>query len=50
LESEKERDHKEDLKIDGRLMLEKYDEMVWNRFIWLRYGTVADSCRASNKI
>jgi len=36
-----ERDHLEDLGVDGRIILKwiKWDEEVWNGFIWLRTGT-----------
>jgi hypothetical protein len=42
-ESQKERDHYEDLDIGGRIILEwileRYDEVVWIGLIWLRIGT-----------
>ena len=36
-----ERDHLEDLGVDERIILKwiKWDEEVWNGFIWLRTGT-----------
>jgi hypothetical protein len=36
-----ERDHLEDLSVDGRIILTwiKWDEEVWNGFLWLRKGT-----------
>jgi hypothetical protein len=41
-ESQKELDQWEDLDVDGRIVLkwimEKYDGVVWTRFIWLRIG------------
>jgi hypothetical protein len=41
LESQKERDHQEDLDVGGRIMLksifERYDGVVWT-LIWLRIG------------
>jgi len=44
----KERDHAEDLGVDGRIILEwilgKYGGKVRTGFIWLRYGLVAGSC------
>jgi hypothetical protein len=43
LESQKERDHYEELDIGGTIILtrilEKYDGVVWAEFIWLRIGT-----------
>ena len=35
----KERDHLEDIVIDGRIIhiLRKWEEGVWVRIIWLRY-------------
>jgi hypothetical protein len=42
-ESQKKRDHQEDLKVGGRIMLkrilDKWDGVVWTGFIWLRIGT-----------
>jgi hypothetical protein len=42
-ESQKERDHWEDLDVGEmiifRWILEQYDEVVWTAFIWLRIGT-----------
>jgi hypothetical protein len=42
-ESQKQRDHKEDLDIGGRitlsLILEKLVGLVWTGFIWLRITT-----------
>jgi hypothetical protein len=44
----KERDHAEDLGVDGRIILEwilgKYGGKVRTGFIWLRYGLVVGSC------
>jgi hypothetical protein len=42
LESINERDHSEDLGVDGRIMfkyvLEKQDVRVWSGFVWIRIG------------
>jgi hypothetical protein len=42
-ESQEERDHWEDKNIGGwtilKLILERYDEMEWIEWIWLRIGT-----------
>jgi hypothetical protein len=42
-ESQKERDHWEDIHVDGQTMLswmlERYDWMLWTGMIWLRIGT-----------
>jgi hypothetical protein len=42
-ESQKERDHYENLDLGGRMIqewvLEKEDGVVWTGFIWLRIGT-----------
>jgi hypothetical protein len=44
-ESQKERDHWEDLDVGGRIILEwildKSDRVVWTGFIWLRIDTSA---------
>jgi len=36
----KERDHIEDLAIDGRIILERLVKGEWAIFVWLRLGTV----------
>jgi hypothetical protein len=42
-ESQKERDHKEDVDVGWRVIfkwiLEKYYGVIWTGFIWLRIGT-----------
>jgi hypothetical protein len=42
-ESHKEREHREDLDVGGRIilrcMLEKWDGVMWTGLIWLRIGT-----------
>jgi hypothetical protein len=42
-ESEKERDHWEDIDVGGwtilKWIIDRYDGMVWIRLIWLRIGT-----------
>jgi hypothetical protein len=42
-ESQKERDHWEDRDVGGwttlKLILDRYDGMVWSGLIWLRIGT-----------
>jgi hypothetical protein len=40
-ESQKERDHEEDLDIDGRITLKtEWGGGVWTGLIWLRIGTI----------
>jgi hypothetical protein len=43
LENLKERDHLEDIGIDGKVILEwilgKWDGKEWSGYIWLRIGT-----------
>jgi hypothetical protein len=41
-ESQRERDHREDEDVGGRIILKlylRYDEVVWTRLIWFRIGT-----------
>jgi hypothetical protein len=42
-ESQKERDHYEDLELGGRIklrwILERSDGVIWTGLIWLRIGT-----------
>jgi hypothetical protein len=42
-ENPNERDKSQDLRVDGRIILEwilkKLDGRLWNGFIWLRIGT-----------
>jgi len=44
LESLKERDHMEDVGVDGRIVLKwiwvKWGGKVWTGFIWLRIGKI----------
>jgi hypothetical protein len=53
VENLKGRDHSEDLKADGRIMLEwtlgKYDEKVWTEFMWLWTGTNGNEPSGSKK-
>jgi hypothetical protein len=48
----KGRHHSEDVGVDEKIILEwllgKQGEKLWTRFIWLRIGTVADSCEHDN--
>jgi hypothetical protein len=38
------------VKIILKLMLEKYNEVVWTRLIWLRIGASGGSCEHGNEI
>jgi len=49
----RERDHLEDLCVDGRIILRwilrKYDVEAWIGLIWLRIGQVVCTCKCSNE-
>jgi hypothetical protein len=49
----RERDHLEDLGVDGRIILKwifkKWDGEAWTGLIWLRIGQVAGACYCANK-
>jgi len=49
----RERDHLEDLGVDGRIILKwifrTWDGGVWTALIWLRTGQVAGCCKHTNE-
>jgi hypothetical protein len=52
-ESQKERDHHEDVDVSGRITLrwitEKEDGVLWTGFIWRKIGTSGELCEHGNE-